>query len=783
MKKYSTLLFYIFIGVITSKAQNYQWARTMGGGQVDFGNAIAIDDSGNVITAGIFTTTVDFDPGIDTMNLQAVDREIFISKFDPAGNFIWAKSMGGTSVDLVRSISIDNFGNIYTTGFFKGVADFDPGIGTYYLASAGDDDIFISKLDAAGNFIWAKRIGGIFDDEGLRITVDAFGNLYTTGVFFGTVDLDPGIDTSNFTSISSDFFISKLDQAGNFQWAKTWSWTNAGQAISILADSAGYIYATGIFLGTSDFDPGIDTSNLTSAGMYDIFILKLDSAGNFQWAKSTGGTNNDQGKFISMDDQGNLYVTGFFIGTSDFDPGTGVFNLTSAGAWDIFIIKLNNNGNLIWAKNIGGNSQDNANTIKVDNNGNIYTTGSFYSVVDFNPGAGIDTLVSFGQNDIFISKLDSLGNFQWAKSVGGIEVDQPSSSSLDDQGNIYITGQFRNTVDFDPDTGTTNFTSFGNSDIFILKLGPCINSYSTINQAVCDSLLSPSGNYTWTTSGIYMDNIPNTVGCDSVITVNLTINNSSTSSQIITCDSYTWPQNGQTYTTSGTYNDIFINSAGCDSVITLNLTIHNSNIGTDLQVACDAYTWPLNSIIYTSSTTAPTVTLTNATGCDSLVSLHLTINTVSDLSTSISGSTISSNNTTATYQWLDCNNNQAAIVGETGQSFTALANGSYAVELTENGCVDTSICIMIANVALLENTFGNNFTVYPNPTKGNLRIDLGTSYDFVTVIIRNQLGQDVLKKSFNNSNLLQLNIPGEAGTYIIEVYSGDKKAMLKVVKE
>ncbi|MBK7692341.1 MAG: SBBP repeat-containing protein [Bacteroidetes bacterium] len=276
MKMPSTLLLICCLALYSSKAQTYQWAKSIGATDEDMSKSIAVDGSGNVYTTGFFTGTVDFDPGPGTNNLTCVgDKDIFISKLDAMGHFLWAKSMGGIDIDWGYSIALDGAGNVYTTGFFEGSADFDPGVGTNILSTTGegDFDIYISKLDAAGNFIWAKSMGASSYDEGRSIAVDGAGNVYTTGYFQGSVDFDPGVGTNYLTGAGSlDIFISKLDAAGNFVWAKSMGGVASDWGVSIVVDRAGNIYTTGIFSGSGDFDPGPGTSNLTSAGNMDIFI-------------------------------------------------------------------------------------------------------------------------------------------------------------------------------------------------------------------------------------------------------------------------------------------------------------------------------------------------------------------------------------------------------------------------------------------------------------------------------------------------------------------------------
>ncbi len=480
--KTRTILVVLAIAVIIQQAhtQTFEWARQLGGTSINhaFGNSIAIDASGNVYTTGAFNETVDFDPGGGAFNLTAAgDADVFISKLDAAGNFVWAKQMrsGGSGIfdsGSGNSIALDASANIYTTGYFHGTVDFDPGAGTFNLTSAGDADVFISKLDAAGNFIWAKQLGGTSWDNGFSIALDASGNVYTLGDFSNTVDFDPGAGSFNLTSVgASDMFISKLDAAGNFIWAKQLGGTNSVAPRSISLDASGNIYTTGGFRGTADFDPGSGTFNLTSGGNTDIFISKLDAVGNFVWAKQLlGGSTNEVGNSIAVDASGNVYTTGLFEGTVDFDPGIGTFNLTSGSNIDVFISKLDASGNFVWAKQLGGTDWNDGSSIAIDASGNVYTTGAFGGTVDFDPGVNTVNLTSGGGSDIFISKLDASGNFVGAIQLGGFYADYGRFITLDGSGNLYATGSFQSTADFDPGVGTYYLYSSGGNDVFVYKM-------------------------------------------------------------------------------------------------------------------------------------------------------------------------------------------------------------------------------------------------------------------------------------------------------------------------
>lgn len=387
----------------------------------------------------------------------------------------WAKHLGGSSHELPGSVAVDAFGNVYTVGYFTGSADFDPGIGTAILTTTTYPDCFISKLDASGNFLWAKQIGGILPDGGSSIAIDASGNLYITGEFDGTVDFDPNAGTYSLTSLGvSDIFILKLDAQGNFIWAKQMAGVLDDYGTSIAIDLSGNVYTKGTFQGTVDFDPGVGSYPLTADGSDDVFISKLTSSGNFVWAVQLGGNSYYLGISIAIDATGNVYTTGSFYGVADFDPGPGIFNLTcSTNTNDIFISKINSSGNFVWAKQIGGKNYDDGQSLTLDAMSNVYITGNFSDTVDFDPGIGITNLIDtiVGSSDIFVLKLNSSGNFVWVKQMGGTIYSEGTSIATDVNGNIYTIGHFKGMADFDPSLSNFYLTSLGgNSDVFISKL-------------------------------------------------------------------------------------------------------------------------------------------------------------------------------------------------------------------------------------------------------------------------------------------------------------------------
>ncbi len=301
---------------------NFIWVKGVGGTSSDGGYGITVDESSNVYLTGLYAGTVDFDPGSGMSNLTSAGfGDVFVLKLDGDGNFVWAKSMGGTGGENGFDIAVNGSGHVFTTGFFDETADFDPGAGTSNLSSAGQSDIFISKLDNSGDFLWARQVGGTDFDRGFEVTLDGSGNAYLAG-------------HRNY-----DILISKLDQDGQFLWHNIMGGIGADAAYGIALDATGNVYVTGEFGGTVDFDSGAGTSNLTSAGGNDVFINKLDTDGNFLWAKNLGATSMDLGEGIVVRNDGSLYLAGVFSDTVDFNLGPGTNTLTSGGNMDVFISK------------------------------------------------------------------------------------------------------------------------------------------------------------------------------------------------------------------------------------------------------------------------------------------------------------------------------------------------------------------------------------------------------------------------------------------------------------
>ncbi len=631
---YVFALFILNVYSKSSVAQNVvlQWRKQMGGLGANRATAIATDQWGNSYITGNFEDTIDANTGGTAVRLIARgSSDIIVSKIDPEGNLIWIKQLGGQDYDLSLALAIDQQGNIYTAGQFSGTADFDPGTGsrdTFFLTTApGGSDVFISKLDSSGNFVWARQMhAGDFAATANAITVDPTGNICITGYFSDTLrfgkDTDPLVCSGG--SWDNDVFVARLNNAGTVLWAKQMGGMGLDYGNGIATDSYGNVYTIGNFSGQADFDPGPSFYTLTASGGSSIFITKSDSNGIFSWARMIDGTSYSYANAITisrLDD--NVYVTGSFSGTVYADPYGANIRLSSSGDYDndIFISKQDTSGQFIWAKHMGGTAYDEGNAVTTDLSGNVYLTGSFSDSAVFNPGVPSGSLTAKGKNDIFITKLHQNGHLLWVKQLGGEEAEQGKGISTDHHGSIYSTGFFTGTVDFDPGSGSALLTAMGQRgwqgvppDMYVHKMICTDTTSSLIHAESC-----PPG---YTFENAY-------------------------------------------YTQSGRYTHITTNTAGCDSTIILDLVIHEL--------------------------------------------IHPVI-MVNDFVLKTSEPYVS-------YQWLL---NGRTIPGATGRTYTVTENGDYSVVVeNEYGCKDTSDTYKVTNVngnnIREQSTIAGAIWIYPNP--------------------------------------------------------------------
>ncbi len=393
---------------------------------------------------------------------------LFFNIFSIFAQTEWANNYGGSNLDQGVDLQLDNFGNIYTTGFFEGTADFDPSSNnTVNLNSVGLRDFYIAKYDVIGQLAWAKSIGGSSQEYSKSMQIDDAGNIYVVGDFNGLVDFDPSIGFSlQDVKGASDIFIAKYDPQGNFIWVKTFGGIGIESSKDLIVDSQGDIYIAGVFQGTADFDPNGGVVNLTSTGSFDSFILKLDNNGNFGWVKSIQGTNSNFINQIVLDYAGNINAVGYFQGTADFDPNAGVSTMTTIGSKSAFLSKWNGQGQFVSALMIGGSGFEIGKALTVDMQNNIYMVGDFRGVVDFDPSGSTNFITSSGLRDAFIVKYTSQGVLVWVDKIGGAGEDQVTSIATGQNNEIYVSGYFNASMTL---SNNKTYASSGNADAFFAR--------------------------------------------------------------------------------------------------------------------------------------------------------------------------------------------------------------------------------------------------------------------------------------------------------------------------
>lgn len=490
----------------------FAWGAAFSGTETGYANDVGVDPAGNVYSTGWFAFDSDFDPGPGTFTIDAQCCATYVSKLSPAGEFVWAVSLGeqpplppqpicvgpagcipyvteheyqgicvgnpefyicpGVALETFSyveafDLDVDQAGNVYVAGDFQGTVDFDPGPGVYELKAPTGLGAFVLKLDPLGRFVWARAWG-----DGARaavedIAVDDSGNVYTGGSFSETVDFDPGPARFLLVALpaASDAWVSKLDASGNFVWARSVMGAGYDRVESLDVGQVGNVVATGYFELVSDFDPeplAVDPMiapwNVVDAAV-DAFVWKLDSAGAEVWARRLGGDGLDVGYDVAVDGEDNVHTSGVFCGeTADFDPGSGSAILERAGDnCNVFVSKLDAAGDHIWAGGVGGGPLS-PNGLAVTDDGRVLVGGDLHGTVDFDPGPGSFQLT--GTGDGFLAEMAGTGGLVWAgliESTTGFS--SVSGVAVDEVGGSYATGSFSGNADLDPGAGTFEVTT------------------------------------------------------------------------------------------------------------------------------------------------------------------------------------------------------------------------------------------------------------------------------------------------------------------------------------
>jgi hypothetical protein len=404
---------------------------------------------------------------------SASSSDFFLLRYE------WTRRLGGINRDEAHDVATDGSGNLFLAGLFQGTVDFSADfLGADLKTSAGGEDIFITKVNADGSYGWTRRMGGANSDEARDVATDGAGNVYLAGFFQGFVDFRAdfgGTDSKTSTGIGA--FVTRINADGSYGWTRVVGGTGtAVSAHGIATDGAGNVFVTGSFGGTVDFRAdfgGADSK--TSAGMNDIFVMKILADGSYGWTRRMGGTGDDVGADLVADGSGNIHPTGVFQGTVDFRADFGGMDAkTSAGESDVFVMRIHGDGSYGWVRIVGGLGADCGESVATDGAGNVYLTGSIVGTVDFCADfGGVDLKGSVGFTDAFLTKILADGNYGWTRRMGGTGDDCGFGVATDGPGNVFVTGFYSGLVTFGDDFGGTDSkNSAGSSDIFVVSIFP-----------------------------------------------------------------------------------------------------------------------------------------------------------------------------------------------------------------------------------------------------------------------------------------------------------------------
>jgi hypothetical protein len=927
-------------------------------------NDLVVDPSGNIYIAGHWTDLYSGGSVFQTWTIP------LLIKLNPDYSTNWVRTYGIHDADdrysgTVSNIGFDNNGDLCTWGYHTA------------LRTVINIELYVAKWTTDGNLIWAKqRNSTLFNrTEGRQcLGVDDQNNLYVTSNNF--IQAPPSI---------RGWLIEKYSASGNLLWAKTYKVNgNHIRANSLVIKQDKIYLMTHRDSASSNYDGllvvldtsgavlsnqilGTVTANMTVKAVHDHHFLMVGRLNN---------VNNDAANVIQFGENGILscplgslpftvvnespnVVTGInpsyesidslFIANSTFfqSARSTLTHCTAVSpcfttystdhqiacgpfTWINGITYTNpNNTDTVILTNAAGcdsiitlNLSFSTDTVGIDNqiacdsyvwiDGNTYTASNNTAQYTLTNVAGCDSVVTL-QLTIYnasngIDLQSACDSFTWIDGNTYTSSNNTAQFTLTNQHgcdsvvtlNLTINNSTTNTVTETACNAYTwsldgnTYTNSGTYTYLGTNAGGCpltttlnltINqsSNASLSETACDSYTWALNGITYTSSGNYTHVINNAAGCDSIITLNLTINNSTSATQNESaCDTYTWSLNGTTYNTSGNYTYVQTNTSGCDFTTTLNLIINNATIDTLNESACDSYVWALNGTTYTTSgiytyngtgtngcpltstliltindtinasmtetacdaylwnlngtnysssgtythvSTSPTgclltttlfltvnnsttVTLnetacgtylwglngnsyntsgnytyldTNAAGCPQTTTLNLIIHSI-DTSAFFNGTTITANAIGASYQWIDCNNGNAAIAGATSQSFMPLTNGNYAVIISDTNCSDTSACYLVTAVGI-DKLEPIRVTVYPNPTSGNLQINLGNTYPETNIRLMNALGQSVLNETHKMTGEINLSIEEAPGVYVLEVETKEQSLVrLRILK-
>lgn len=645
----------------------------------------------------------------------------------------------------------DDNGNIYSVGRWDDSVYVQNTNYPFRQMVNGRNQLFICKQNKSGQMIWFKNVGNVYSTEPLGLRIDHSGNPIIFGNFEGPLDFDPDTGVFNLFAFGSPvLFVLKLDTGGVFKWAQKIEGIEIVNDNMIDIDQNDNIYVSCRPRNTNDYDGSPTTTQLRTAD-FGFVLFSWDKNGTFRWAHpfdtyqyaaSVSALDIDP---VTQD----IVLIGEFEGSYDFDPSSSTVIKTSSGYRSFFILKLDTLGQFKWVKVLNSTRTTFPgnlflNTLEVDNYGSVIITGKFSETIDFDPSSSSNTLTAPTFTTLeYLLKLDRNGLFKWVKNFDSDDINVHSSTS-DPLGGIYLAGYYLNTVDLDLGPGVNNVVSSGVSDGFFVRLDSMGNFYS-------------SG----TVGGVQSDGISH-IEVDKEFNLHVfgTFSSSADLDPSSGIQNFTVLYRGYTW--------YYLKLFQCIE------TYSSINANT-----CDTYTSPSLKKVWNASGVYKD-TLVNFIDCDSIITVNLIVDTV-DITTNVNNNSITANASNATFRWLDCANNYTVIPNQITNIFTAISSGIYAVEVTQNSCVDTSVCQPIVVTQIDNNQLLNALFISPNPTKGVVNVSLNTNYDRLWV--SDISGRIVYKIDQENGSMFSIDLTQyENGIYFLNLEIEGERIVRKVVK-
>jgi gliding motility-associated-like protein len=466
---------------------SYDWSYNIGSSTKDAGFSVGIDNANNVYTYGLFSGNVDINPGAGTKILNSTgSRDIFLMKTDAGGNFLFGFEIP-CDTELCSKMVIDKLNaELIVCGNFQGTPDMNPDLGLTNISSI-NGSCFIVKYSSSGQLIWVKQIGNQ-DFEGLEITaitIDDSSNIIICGDFKDTVDMDPSnAKKLLYPDSNKNIFVAKYNNSGSLAWSNAFYARGNIKVNAVTTDRKSNIVLTGFFTDSVDFDNSENEFFLNSLNeKEDIFSCKLDNQGKFLWAKSFGGSESDMSYSVDIDNCQNIYLCGSFQDTLKYQSPTNE-TIYADSLKDAIVIKLNGEGQTKWIRNFSGKGTEEGKIIKVNLSGDIFICGEFEKEMKFGVNQS-DSIKSEGEKDIFIFKMNALGSIICSGQIGGISNDSIAEMQINNRDEIFLSGSFSDSCDFNPGANKNYLSSNGEYDSFTCKLlpGSCCVAATPVSTA------------------------------------------------------------------------------------------------------------------------------------------------------------------------------------------------------------------------------------------------------------------------------------------------------------